>query len=373
MYSGIAIYSLIWIASSLIVFFCYKKSIGFHNPNGSIEHRSKMPIPATLLISLLFTLFNVYATVNSVAMGGDRQNYMGNFLGYRASPSIGLTFLMNWTHVLGGSLESLFYFTTFSCTFITLMAYRMSKKTDPLAFSLLCMTQYFLTTLTALKQSYTSAFAVVFLVLILEYNSKKSNAAALVCALLACLFHSTGYILIVLFIVVRIVRATKNVNIYLLFLFIVAIFFKRIILIAAIVIQPVLPSLAHTITAYFGPGGISETTGSSTAWIFGMPYYYITILGIIKNKDLEKKIPGYDEHLFIVGIGAFFLLMSTYSEWLARFVYLFSFSSMIFFSELMKTIQIEATKKTYTYLLAAMLLIFTYRFLYLIYTLYGGF
>ncbi|MCR5517625.1 MAG: EpsG family protein [Lachnospiraceae bacterium] len=336
-------------------------------------YQKKMPLVSMIVISALFALFNYYTTTHSTVMGRDRINYVANFIGYRPSPSKGLTFLMHMTHRFGGSIELLFYFTTFSCVFITLLAYRLSKKSTPYVFYLMCITQYFLTTLTALKQCYASAFAVLFFVLILEHDTKKSRIASLVCAILACWFHPTGYILFFMYFVVRIEKTAKNLRSYFLVLFIVGLFFEQIMLLFASWISPFVPTLAWKILDYFGESGVEVQDGIAISFIKGVPYYFIACLGLFYRKIGKKCIKHYDEYLIVVGTGAFLFLISLYSAWLSRFVFFFGYTSFVFFGQLMKITWKRINRMACKFVVGGSLLVLTYRFLYLVYSLYGGF
>lgn len=376
MYAGIMLHTLIWAAACMIVFLCYSR---FRNTaslsGGTITGcpGAKLPLLYMVLISVLFTLFNVYATTTSVSMGGDRSNYYASFLGYLPAGSVGLNILFKIAHAIGMDYFGVLYFTTFFCTFVTLIAYRLSKDAKPFAFYLLCLTQYFLTTLTALKQAYTSAFAVLFFVLTIEYDTKTSRFFSLVLAVLACAFHSTGYVLIIIVIAKRIVKTTKTLLLYFGVLLLVGLFFKDIILTAATLIEPFLPYVAGKIFVYIGDSAYARSSGSPLAFIMGAPYYLITLLGLRKREMAKPVIKNYDDYLFVVGTGAFIYLLSMYNAWLSRFVYLFSFVSFVFFGELLKTFQLETNRKIYSLLVQGSLALITYRFLFMVYSLYGGF
>jgi len=337
------------------------------------RHNIKMPIFTALVISSLFTLFNVYVTTHSVAIGSDRQNYILNFNGYRSTPSIGLRFVMDFVHLTGGDIQTLFYITTFVTTFITLIAYRLSKKANPYVFYLLCITQYFLGTLTALKQCYASAFAVLFLVFILEYNSQKSRLAAILCVTLSCLFHPAGYILIPIYIIVATEKRRKSIAPYIFILLVIGLFFNKFMVAAAMLLRTTVPSLASKILEYFSESSNSVQENINYSFLKGIPYYIIVLIGLVRRRDLRERIEHYDDYLIIVGTGAFIYLVSIYNAWLVRFVYFFSFVSFTFFSQLLKTMEIKENIIILNIVVQISLILITYRFLYLVYKLYGGF
>lgn len=377
MYSGILLYTVIWIVSCLIVRFHYDRQIalnfGWDERDDGYVHTIKMPIVSALVIAGLFTLFNVYATMHSVSMGADRRNYALNFSGYRPTPSIGLRYVMDFVHWIGGDLQTLFYITTFVCVFITLMAYRLSKKASPYVFYLLCVTQYFLSTLVHLKQCYASALAVLFFVLMLEYNSKKSRLAAIVCVAFACLFHPTGYLLIPMYIIFAAEKSKRNVALYALLLLIIGLFLDRFMLWSAMLLKPAVPSLASKLLQYYG--NIRDVTqeGMSYSFLKGVPYYIIVLIGLFKRRDSREKIEHYDDYLIIVGTGAFLYMVSVYNSWFGRFIYFFCFVTFTFFLQLLKTMESKEDIVLLNTAVQISLIFFTYRFLYLVYEQFGGF
>ncbi|MBQ3461190.1 MAG: EpsG family protein [Solobacterium sp.] len=376
MTTSIGLYTIIWIVASLIVLYQYvhrEKKSSLYDIRSGLYAKKKLSIVAVICIAGLFTLYNVFVTSTSVVMGSDRLNYVANFNGLRTSPSISLMFLMHIIHRVNGSIETLFYFTTFFCVFLTLIAYRRSKDATPLSFVLLCVTQYFLITLTAIKQSYTSAFAVLFFVLILEYKSKKASFLAIACIILACLFHTTGYVLIPLYIMVKSPKNRYNLFIYGIVLLILVFAFEPAMLALARIVTPIIPRLGGQLTAYFSDTSGNASDGIAISFIKGLPYYFITIYAVFKRNTLKDRINNYDNYLLVIATGSFLYFVSIYSGWLSRFVHLFSFVSFVFFGLLMKEVRIPSNRTIYKGFMFVSLAIETYRFLYLVYALWGGF
>lgn len=373
---SISFYTLIWVIASFIVRHQYIKRerlTGNDEIDSSQYARRKLSLFAVLIIAILFTIYNVYVTSTSVVVGSDRQNYIANFNGLRVSPSITLMFLMQMVHRINGSIETLYYITTFLCVVITMIAYRISKDATPQSFVLLCVTQYFLATLTALKQCYASALAVLVFILLLEYKSKKTDILAIACIILACLFHTTGYVLIPLFIIVRAPKSKTNLFLYGFALLILAFAFEPAMLALARVVTPIIPRLGTQLVSYFSDASEYASEGIAISFIKGLPYYFITIYGVLKRKVLRDRIGNYDNYLLVVGTGAFLYFVSIYSGWLSRFIYFFSFVSFVFFGLLMKEVRIYSNRLIYKTFVFLSLTVVTYRFLYLVYTLWGGF
>lgn len=375
MIQGIGAYTFTWVISCLLLFYEYQhvNNIG-HNfeEKNCYWSKKKISLIVVVIISAFFSLYNYYVTIASSVTGGDRQNYILNFNGVRATPSIGLGAIMKLVHLIGGNIMVLYCFTTFFCVFITLIAYRESEDATPYAFYLLCLTQYFLATLTALKQCYASAFAVLFFVLMIEKNTKKSRIISGICVIMACLFHSTGFILIPLFFLLNSKRQEKVIVLYFLMLLIIALFFKPIMIMAGTILSPVIPSLGAKISEYFIVSN-DTTEGIAVSFLKGMPYYFITFLGSIERNKLVGKIKNYDKYLLVCLTGAFLYLVSLYSAWFNRFIYFFNFAFCIFFGKIIEGLCLRENKMVYNFVLQSCLIFITYRFLYLIYSLYGGF
>jgi len=378
MHFGILAYTIIWVLAYGIIRICYKKIKENTIQINGIEicfddrYKQKLSILAAIIISGLFTLFNIYVTMNSSGFSGDRQNYSYNFGGVRETPSFGLAMIINMIKQLGGNIQTLFYFTTFVCVFITLIAYRNSKYASPYSFFLLCLTQYFITTLTAIKQSYASALAVVFFVLILEHDTRKSKLLALLCAFIACLFHPTGYILFIIWIVIGMRKTKRRVATYFIFLLILGIFLKQIMPLVASFVRPISSSLYSKIMEYFGANGDLVEESSALAFLKGIPYYTIAIMGIVKRRIGKNEIEKYDNYLMVVGTGAFLYLISIYNVWFSRFVYLFSFISFVFLEKLMRLMS-KDHRLFLRIVIQGILFFVTYRFLFFVCFVHGAF
>lgn len=370
--SEILIYTLVWISSFVLVYINDNNRIILHFRSSYItqdrENASKISFFTIIIISTLFTLFDVYVTEIFGLMGGDRENYYVDFMGERVFGTTGLQHVSDFIHLLNGNYHILLYFSMFVCVFITLYAYKISKTTSPCCFYLLCLTQYFLTILTALKQCYASALGILSLVLILDYDTRASNMGAIVCIIIACLFHPSGYILILLYIVLKKRKNRNSILLYLFFLAIIALFFRQVMLIGASLLNPIIPSLSSKILEYFAEGSIVNQDTTTISVFKGVPYFIMAFLGIIERKKIGDKIENYDNYLIVTVTGAFIYLMSIYSAWLSRFVYLFGFISIIFFSEILINIDTK-NRLILSGLMQLLLSVITYRFMVLVFVI----
>jgi len=355
---SIAIYTLCWLFSYLIVRGRYRKS-----------PKNKMPLITIVVVSLLFTLYNYYLTTNSTSMALDRQNYLAEFEGLRDSPSLGVILVQSLIIKLGGGFDALLYFSSFTCVFLTLFAYRLSKQAVPFTLLLLFVSLYISTSFINIKQCYTNALSSLILVLLIEHKGALVNMICIFLIFLACVFHSSGFILIPIYIYMMYYNKDLNVKKVVLLLVFFAIFFLPIMQFFASVVSGFVPLLSNKINEYFLEGSIHAENSSIITIFKGVNIYYITYIGIKWRNKLKELIPNYDKFLFVSIVCSFLYIMALYSYWMSRFMYLFIFVVFIFFSELILYIPQRKKAIIMVFLFTSVI---TYREWILIYLLYGG-
>ncbi len=340
----------------------------------SLSSSYKMTLLMAITIALLFAFYNVIVTKMSVTISGDRQNYTLNFFGLRSSSSDGLMFLIGLLRKVSSNVESLYYVSTFVPMLITMLAYRESDDASPKALFFLLTTQYVFFTFAGMKQCYTNAFAALCIVLALRNKGIKDTIFSIISIALAIWFHPTGYMLIPLYIMIR-VKKSRWINVvFFLFLIIIAFFFEPLLLRVARIASSYAPIVAVKIYAYFGDTANEalETAGSMSA-LKGIPFYIIALVGWIKRKELHTVVHNYDNYLFLSGVISVIYLASVYNAWVIRLAYFLVLPVGIFFAQLM---QHMSRKNNYTIINASVLglnALLTLRFVVLIYLNYGGF
>lgn len=349
------------------LFICKEKSV-----KDSVYLHKKMPVWCIVVIALLFSLYNYVITTEAGMYGGDRTNYLANYLGYRSSESSALNAIMSFSRSLGLDYNIFLCLVTFINTAITLTAYRLSKDANPYAFYLLCLTQYFFISLTAIKQVFAFSLATVFFVLVTEYNTMRSRVTCIIIAIVASLFHTTGFILFPLFIVLTRKIKIKGVLIFFSLLVLFMLFFGQIIRIIQKIVSPVIPSFGNKLQQYFADTG-SSVEGGGIHYIKGLPFYFIVGFGILARKRLVQLIDNYDKYLIIAGTGATLFAVSYYSYWFMRFIYLFIFSSVVFWTKISKKISNFNDRVLANFVVQGGFAVITFRLLYLVYSIYGGF
>lgn len=315
----------IYVSICVISYYIIKiRYFAYQNVNNSYElKRSKLKVIDMVFISALFMSYNAYLTQTHLSLSQDRSNYLVEFQGYRYVRSIGLQFVFDLVHFVGGDIYTVFYLTTFICIFLTLFAYKKADFADYRIFPLLMLSEWFFNTVTALKQCYACAFAALFFAYILKENSKKNTLMCIAFATLALLFHTSGAILFPILIIAKLIKfRDSETNFILILMFFVTIFLQPILLFAANLLNGIMPLLSGRIYHYFIEGDPAGNVSIFTA-IKWLPFYYIVFIGLIYRKKLKNIFFKYNYFMFITAVASCLALFSTSVYWFYRFLSLF--------------------------------------------------
>ena len=376
MFAAIISYTIFWIASCILIYLQYqyanRRHDGFWWILDKSCQRSKMPLFLMIVISLLFVIFNYVATETSIGFGHDRTNYLASFNGSRSASNLILRLLIVLSHRAGLNFNTFLYLITFLFSMLTLYAYRISTESTPYGMFLLFLTPYYISSLTALKQAFAAAAASIFFVVLIENNTRKSKIIALLLMLFCILSHPSGYILIPLYLLLRKKPSKLLIVGFFVAFLIIAVLFENLIpvfmRISALGPADIFDKMEH----YFGEERDFENSFGSYI-LKGIPYYYIVLMGVLNRRELVRKIENYDKYLLVASTGAFLFLMSWHSYWFTRFIYLFNFIMIIFWCKIVKQIKDRSNRLCYNMILQLAFGLFTYRWLYLIYAISGGF
>lgn len=285
----------------------------------------KLRMSSIILISCLFTFYNWFVTsvISHNLLGSDRVNYEAEFLGERSVGSPGLQLIFDIVKRLGGSIYSVIYITMFICIFITLIAYKKCKKSTPALILLFFVSEYVFFLFTALKQSYSTAFACLFFANFIDGDTKKSDYLCLFDMCLSILFHSSGMILIPLFLLKK-MKTNKNkyFKILVLLLVIVTIFLPEIMVLVNNSLGSVMPILSSKIDKYF----IAHNEIEDSQWIAVLkyiPFAYIPFWGLLNRKYYQKSHKNFDLLLISSITGGLIVIYSIYIYWFSRFRFTF--------------------------------------------------
>ena len=252
------------------------------------KKRPKITILTIVIISILFTILNILITSLSDGYGDDRTNYLLNFTNQRATPSIGLQFIIDFVKKISANFDSLLYITTFITTAIAIYAYRKSNESTPRALIYLLSTQFIFASFVNLKQCYANVLGTLGIVLLLD-KEKNNTIFCLILITIATIFHPSAYILYIVAIMIK-TRKTKNRLIFLtiLLLFTIIAFQPALHLISAAT-RPIAPSLSQKIIQYTTEMNKNDIGDNSLAAIIkGIPFCLLFYVGWAKRKEFTN-------------------------------------------------------------------------------------
>lgn len=336
------------------------------------SYKRKMPIYLIVAFSLAYTLFNVYITGNRTSFTGDRYNYYIDFWGRKST--IGLNCFFGLIHLFTDDFKIALYMTTFVSCFCTFFAFRLSKDASPKVFVFLILSNFIFNTFYALKQSLACAFASLFFVFAMQEKSKKKDLICILLAIIAYCFHPTGFVLFPIYIITNLnLENTKKTKLIIILLMLSLVFFRKLMMSTALIVQPVFPSLSLKINQYFNETTSANEDGSIIAAFKGFPYYLIFTVGLLKRKKLNFKIKNYDNYLIISAFSTLLYLCTVVSYWFSRFVGIFLFPLGIFICRILEYEEDRKKQIIITFLVFGSLAYFTFRSFVLLYINYGGY
>lgn len=327
----------------------------------------------TIIMAIIFVLYNVLiTTLHPVVEGeGDRWNYTCNFNGVRPSTP-GVNVVMKFIHLFSDDVRIFFYFTTLVVILGIMLAMHISKEATPEAFLLLCCTQYILSFYAMLKQAYAAAFALICISLAIRRESWKDDVLAVLAIVLAITCHPSAYFLIPLFVVIRMKKTKRRVQLIFIGLVVIVIGLEPLVLGLASVIKPFVPSLSVKIYEYFGSMLKFNTSGDMT-FVKGIPFYVITAWGCLNRNQLKDKIEHYDTYLLLSGITSFIYVITIYNSWMYRLAYYLYFTVSVFFVQMLRHMENRGNKVLLATAVYGVMATFTLRYIVMIFFRYGGF
>ena len=335
------------------------------------KKNKKLSFAIIIFLSLMISTYSFVSTAHPYVM--DKRVYAIKFshdiyLPQVRGESEGLYMLETNMHRFTYNPDILFFVVAFIYTFITLLAYKKSKRAKPFALMLLLLSEYMFFGFYQLKQC--MAIALVTLGMVEHENGKKLIAYLLI--LLAIIFHEAALITIPLLIMLRgsdkkYIRYLEYIG----FILIVLFFYPITSFILKFIIKLV-PFLAYQLTIYINESGNFITDLNFLTALKGLPFYVITIVGFVKRKELKDKIPNYDRYLTITFFISITIILSIYMYWFFRFgtfYYLFAF---ILAQELFENIKVPKQKLLFLILTAGALLGLGIKLWLQYYFIYGG-
>lgn len=324
-----------------------------------------------VLVSGLFTIYNWIVTKNDFTMGADRLNYYLNFRGDRLSSSDGLTTVIYLVKLFGGDVYTLFYVTSFICLLIVLLSIRKMDLSKPKALLMLFLSQYVVFSYTGLKQAYANSLACVFFYLQFS-DIKHKRILSIICMICAFIFHPASFILLPIYFILNTDFSRNKIILYVIICILLGFCFEPAMLLAAKILNPIVPSVSSKILDYFYLESSTVAEGGSMfTFIKGIPFYLITIYGLVYRKRIKSVWDNYDKYLLVSITCSFFYLMALYNVWMVRFIYFFLPIVFLMFARLVDIIHFKSRAIVWGSVIISLFIV-TARFLLIVFA-QGGF
>lgn len=348
------------------VFFTYMVSKKYYKTN------DKLPIIVILFLCMFFGVYSIIC--GKYPYASDRLNFAFRFESdiyteFVKNESYGLYILESVLHFFTYEPKVLFFTVAFFYMFIILFAYKKCKLMQPYSLLFLLITTYPIYGLYMLKQ----ALAMAFVTLAFSYYQEK-KIKSLICLIIAILFHEVAWIMIPLFIMMKLYsRNIISKKIIYLILIIIVLFFSQLNSYLVAVTIKILPSLGYQLKAYLNSSDSSIISGNNLMTIFkGIPFYSIFLYGLLnKNKFLDDR-KRYDIYMFWTFILSITIILSKYMYWMYRFGLLLYFPVSIFAFEIYKKLSKKNDRCIYLLLTYGISLYLSIRLWFQYYFLYGG-
>lgn len=332
---------------------------------------SKYNVTCISKIFVIATATSIYSFICSAdPYAADRDNYDYYFSnGITGSMTPALNGIAEFVHLLTYDSDVFFYVVSFITVAVFYLGYSLYEKIDEKAVILIGCSQCYIYSFYLLKQAPAIAFASLFLFSAL----KKENMLSVISIIFAILFHESAIILIPIWILFRFAEIKWVRGIVYCAAIILVVGFAPLTGIMVSIIEGIIPALYNQIQGYVNESGNLAQGLYLMTIIKGAPYYLICFYAIIKRRKMHTLIDNYDRFLLISVFAACATALSGYMYWMWRFGAFFYFPTLIFASKIINCIDNKLEKVcTYTGL-SFVLLFFTFRYLYQIYFLYGGF
>ena len=269
--------------------------------------------------------------------------------------------------------ELILYLITFLVVLTVILIYKFSNQATPYSLMFLFASNLVFFSFTGLKQSLGCIFANIFFAL--ELSTRKNTLWSLLSLLLivlSCYFHSTCFVLFLVFILLRINYKNRNMATLvavMLFIF-TLILMKPVSLLLSSRIEGLMPQISTTINTYFDDSEYSE----GILQVFrGIPFYLLSFYAFKYRKKYCELIPNYDKYLVISVLGSSLYMYSAVSYWYSRFIIVFYIPLAFLFGQLVWNLNKDRQEHHMIFMIIGSLYFFTMRNLYMVFTIYGAF
>lgn len=370
---------LLYIIFVLIVFLIAKKDskrekqIKEYKLSGSkiIANCNNVPMNFSkfgiIVCAIIFGLYSVIVSVRPYA--SDRSYYVllfgNNILEYQLPK--GYAIFSKLIFNISNNPDFLFFSVGFIIMLLTLILYRKCEDSNYYGILLLFFSLYFIYTFHLLKQGIAIAFGSFCLMNLINRRFIK----AVIYGIIAYLFHESALILIPIALILlggksKTLRFAEYI-VAIAFVLGFAVLAQRI----SNIIGGLFPSLNTEFGTYFNNLAFSGE-GLATA-IKGLPIYYITIISMVKRKELQNTITNYNKYMILSCFVSFTYLLTAYMYWMYRFGLYGMFFVCIFFGKILKNLRNKKERLIHGFIVYGFTIILTLRYLYQMFFNYGGF
>lgn len=323
-------------------------------------------------ILLLCTIIGYYGTIcGQTPMGSDRLNYALRFssdiYAYAVKQnSYGLYIVESILHLFTYDPYVLFFTIPVICLAFYLFAYNEWVEVTPLAILMFgmspCVNYSF--------YQYKQAPALGLMALSFAFYQREKKIYALLFMIGAIAFHESAFVMIPLYAVIigsrkRWVRIAEII-----FLFVCVVGFKNVSIVF-VGISNFIPGLGAQLQSYLDDTGGIRTESNIATIIKGVPYYIITIVGLVNRYKLKDSIKFYDQYLTMSIFASVCILMSAYMYWMWRFGSYVYFPVLIFASLIYR--EMGNNRELFKWTVITSLAFFTFRAFAQYYFKYGGY
>lgn len=315
----------------------------------------------------IFTAFFVginylYTYHSGLPMPGDRINYE---YGYNTgvSPSIGLLAIHSLGRYLNFDFNGFALLITILSVPLVFSSYKYARGGMPLMLLFFLLTPYIINGFDNFKQTFTNGFACVFFALTSYAPSVKNDIWCITVIIIASLFHPTGFILIIFYVIYRLNIKIKNIPLLFLGILISTALMSEIMMLIAKIAGTAIPFLSEKIAQYFEEDS-AMGDGKLMIALKGSVYFYITAMLVANRRLLKDKITNYSFYLIICCFVCMLFLLSYYNIWMPRMAELFFFPIMLCWAESIRFIPNKKINIAITCFLTGF---FTYRLMWMTY------
>lgn len=315
----------------------------------------------------LFTLFFVginyiYTYSTELSMTGDRLNYKSGYYS-NISPSAGLLLLNFIGKYYNCEFNDFALLITLFSVPLVFIAYKYAKGATPLMLLFLLLTPYFINGFDNFKQTFTNGFSCLFFALTTYKPSTKNDILCILIILSGCMFHPTGFILIIFYAIYRLNIKVNNIPILFLTILLCTILMPEIMMLIAKVTGSAIPFLSEKILQYFEEDS-EMGEGKLMIALKGSVYFYITAMMIINRRILKTNITNFSFYIIICCFVCMLFLLSYYNVWMPRMAELFFFPVMLCWAKSLKFIPNKGLNIFISCILTGF---FTYRLMWMTY------